>query len=325
MCFTAKTRLMLKTVVLLGFVGTVMLLWAATGSTVAAQDPRPTLTPSPEPTPTQPVPTPAPTAQTQAAPGYTSPNLRGRVINVVTGEAVGNVVVVFTTGDVSVEVMTDENGEYAFDLGTANGVLNVVPSQQSGLKPLTPDVAVRSIVGVEIVVNLGVSPNGRGAPPLLPTVTVSADRVGVGENITVTVMVKNTLPYAISGAMVTDQLPDSLVPVGIRASTGNPYFSANLAVVELGRLDAGSGALVEIVAQVTSNRAVASVLQGKVSFFFREDLAAQAQALRSSTSTTPTVLPVTGMALPLLALAVLAVVVIAGWLRRRTGHSSPAN
>ena len=325
MYFTAKTRSMLKTVVLLGFVGTTLLLWVAIGNTVAAQAPRPTLTPSPEPTPTQPVPTPAPTAQTQTATADTGPNLRGRVINVATGEAVSDVVVVFTTGDVSVEVVTDENGEYAFDLGTANGVLNVVPPQQSGLKPLTPDVAVRSIVGVETVVNLGVSLNGRVAPPLLPTVTVSPASVGVGENITVTVMVKNTLPYAISGAMITDQLPDGLVPVGVRASTGNAYFSANLAVVELGRLDAGSGALFEIVAQVTNSRAVAAVLQSKVSFFFREDVAAQAQALGSSTGATPTVLPVTGMGLPLLALAVLAAVVIAGWLRRRTGHSLLAN
>jgi uncharacterized repeat protein (TIGR01451 family) len=226
---------------------------------------------------------------------------------------------------VSVEAVTNESGEYAFTLGAANGVLNVVPARESGLKPVTTDVAVRTKTGVETVVNLGVSPNGSGAPPLIPTVRVSPDSVGAGQNMTITVLVKNTLSGTISDAIVTDWLPAGVVPVSIHSSTGNPYFSDNLAVVELGHLDADSGALVEIVVQATGGRMAASRLQGKVSFYYREDAAAQAQALGGLNGASPTVLPVTGVGLPVMGLFLVMVLVIVGWLRRRVNRTMPAN
>jgi uncharacterized repeat protein (TIGR01451 family) len=245
------------------------------------------------------------------------------VINLTTGETESDVTVVFTTGDISVEMVTDESGEYAFELGTANGVLNAFPPRELGLRPVTADVAVQPRTGVVTVVNLGVSPDGNGAPPLFPSVKVSPPSARVGELITITVLVKNTFPHAISGAMVTNWLPNGLIPVSVTSSTGNPYFSENMAIVEVGRLDAFAGALVEIVAEVTNSQAVALAKRSRVSFFFQENAAAQAQAAGNSSSVAPTVLPVTGVGLPLIAVVLIGVVVVAGWLRRRSQYTLP--
>jgi hypothetical protein len=310
----------------IGFAGVLILGWAITGSTTLAQEARPTLTPVPTPLPLV---TPAPPSQPeqdtqpQALFSYTGPLLKGRVYNVKTGEAVGSTTVVFVTGGVSVEVVSNESGEYAFEhLGTANGVLNVVPPGGSGLRPVTRDVAVRPRVGVETIVNLGVSPNGNGAPPLIPSVQLTPGFVGAGEFMTVTVMVKNTLPHAISDAVITNWLPDRVVPIRIHASTGNPYFSENLAIAELGTLEPGSGALVEIVAQANGGGSATSALQGQASFFYRESAAGQAKALGGTIGEVPTVLPVTGVGMPVIGLALIVVVLIVGWMRRKVGSTA---
>lgn len=327
-CAKAKAHPLAKTFLLVGFVGVLVLGSLTTSSTSWAQEPRPTLTftptPTMTPTPTDTgSPTPAPTVQPQRS-VYTGPVLRGRVINVSTGQTESDIKVVFTTGGISVEVVSDANGEYAFDhLGTANGLLNVVPSRGSGLLPLTVDLAVQPKSGVETVVNLGVTSNGVGTPPLIPTVQVSPNSVGAGEKMTITVLIKNTLPQAISGAVLTDWLPDRLIPVSIHSSTGNPYFSDNLAIVELGKLDAEGGAWVEIVVQVTGGRTSASALQGRVSFFYREDVAAQAH--NGANGIVPTVLPVTGVGLPLIGLALIVLIVMVGWMRRRIGSAPSAS
>ncbi len=327
MCVIAMLRALMrmKKLVFVGVLGVILLGWLMDDSTAWAQDPRPTLTPIPTLVPPDtPTPTPKsePTAQPQAPLTYSGPILKGRVFNLITGEPVSGATVVFTAGGVPVEVVSDENGEYAFPhLGTANGVLNAVPPRGSGLRPVTADVAVRTKGSVETVVNLGVSPNGSGAPPLIPTVQLSPDVVGAGETMTITVLVKNTLPHAISGAVVTNWLPETVVPINIHSSTGNPYFSENLAIAELGTLDAGSGALVEIVAQAAGGHTATSALQGKVSFFYRESAASQALAHGHLNGAAPAVLPVTGVGLPVVGLGLIFVVLIVGWVRRRVGST----
>ncbi len=321
----------LKTPVLISFIGALMVGWAMTGTTTWAQTPRPTLTAEPTVTPIDipspdPTATPSPVSQPQAASSNVTPVLRGQVLDLTTGQPVSGVRVVFSTGDASVEAVSDESGAYAFYyLGAINGRLNAIPSPESGLNPVTADVAVQPRTGIDTVVNLGVSPSLGVAPPLIPTIQLSPNYVSAGENLTITVLVKNTLPNPISGAMVTNWLPNRLVPVSIRSSTGNPYFSDNLAIVELGNLDAAGGALVEIVAQVTGGGTSSSALQGKVSFFYRENVAAQAQAFGHTNGTPPTVLPVTGVGLPVVGLGLIVVVVIVGWMRRRIGRTLPVS
>lgn len=313
----ARMRTFKQIVCVLG----VLLLWSMMiGSTSRAQEPRPTLTPLP------PSATPGPTAEPNAAYTYAGPLLKGQVFNLNTGEPASDVTLVFTAGGVSVEVTSDEYGAYAFPhLGAANGVLNVVPSRGSGLRSVTADVAVRTRTGVETVVNLGVSPNGRDAPPLIPIVQLTPDYVRAGEVMTVTILVKNTLPHAISDAVVTNWLPDSVVPLNIHSSTGNPYFSDNLAVAELGTLDTGGGAWVEIVVQATGGGAATSALQGRPSFFFRENAAGQAQAQGQLIGTAPTVLPATGVGLPVVGLGLVLFVFLVGLVRRLMGSTLTPN
>lgn len=314
----ARVHLQVKMLIFLVLVGLLITLWAMTGSSVRAQEPRPTLTPQPgNPAP------PDPDTGNQVAPSvYSGPLLKGRVLNLATGEPASAVAVVFAADGISVEVVSNEIGEYAFEhLGTANGVLNVIPPPGSGLKPVTADVAVRPKVGVETIVNLGITTNGTATPLLVPTVQLSPDFVGAGETMTITVLVKNTFPHAISDATVTNWLPARLVPVDIHSSTGNPYFSDNLAIVELGHLDAGSGASIEIVAQATGGRTATSALQGKASLFYRENSAAQAQSFGQSNGAAPIVLPVTGVGLPVIGLGLIFVVLLAGWMRRRVSNS----
>jgi uncharacterized repeat protein (TIGR01451 family) len=322
-----KTLAHIKTLMIAATTGALLLSWLAGASTSWAQTPRPTLTPEPTLAPTlTPVPTdepaPEPTGAPEIAPEtmstYQGPTLKGRVLNLGTGASVADATVIFSTGDVSVEVLSDANGQFAFGyLGTANGTLNVVPPSESGLTAVTTNVGVQPKTGVETVVNLGLRPQGAELPPLIPTIQASPSYVGAGDFVTITIMVKNSLPYPISGATVTDWLPNRVIPVEIHSSTGNPYFSDHLAVVELGSLDAGSGALIEIVAQVSSGQMSSSVLQGNASFYYRENAAAQPLSAGSLNGAVPTVLPVTGVGAPVLALGLVIVVILAGWMRRR--------
>jgi len=332
----AHERPAIRILILTGLV--LGITWASSGQTVWAQTPRPTFDPTPTATP-EPTPTPGATAEPAPPPGaipersgepeikvpaytYTGPVLRGQVINLSTRQPVEGVPVVFVTDGVRLEVLSDENGAYVFEhLGTTIGVLNAVPSQGSGLRPVTSDIALQTREGVETVVNLGVTINGVGTPPLIPTVEVAPAVVETNALMTITVWIENTLAHPILGATVTDWLAGQLLPVNISSSAGNPYFSGNLAVVELGTLDAGSGAMVEIVAQVSGGQTSATALQGKVSFFYREGVAAQ--ALAEANGGLPTVLPVTGVGLPLAGLALLFMVIVVGWLRRRVSGVSP--
>jgi hypothetical protein len=308
------------------WVGALLVMWLVLADTGFAQTPRPTLTPVPTDTPVPgPTPTPQPGIEAEPPVVYTGPILKGQVINLSTGEPEAGATVVFSTGDVSVETVSDQNGEYAFEhLGTANGLLNVVPPSGSQLQPVTADVAVQPKTGVETIVNLGVTLRRDVSPPLSPTVESVPNYVGAGELMTITILVKNSLPQAISGATVTDLLPQRAVPVAIRSSTGNPYFSDNLAVVELGTLDAGSGALVEITARVNGGQVSSSLLQGNVSFYYRENAAAQATGSGGGNGAVPTVLPVTGLGLPVVGLGLVVVVLFASWMRRRLSRKPSA-
>jgi uncharacterized repeat protein (TIGR01451 family) len=251
--------------------------------------------------------------------------LKGRVINLATGQSESGMIVRFSTGGISVEVSSDANGEYAFEhLGTADGVLNVVPLSESGVKPVTTDVWVRTRTGIETVVNLGVASGTDTAPPIRPEVDIAPSSASAGDLVTIKVLVENSSPNTITDATVTNLLPSKVIPVSIHSSTGNPYFSGNLAIAELGRLDAASSALVEIVAEVASGRISASALQGSASVFYREDIAAQPQ-VGGNANSLPTVLPVTGVGLPLLGLGLVVVVVLVGWIRRRVGRATLAD
>lgn len=311
-----------KAWILISFVGAMLVGWKLGGNTTWAQTPRPTLTPEPTPT-VRPSLTPEPVTEPEAPSVSSGPLLKGRVIDVVTDQPVADVSVVFTTGDVSVEEVTGANGEYAFQhLGAANGVLNVVLPRGSGMIPLTTDVGVRTKTGVSTVVNLGVTSTGSGVSPVIPTVQAEPAFVGAGDRMTITVSVKNALPHAITSATITDWLPDRVVPISIQSSTGNPYLNGGLAVVELGRMDAEGGALAEIVVQVNGGRTSAPALQGTVSFFYKENVASQAGVSGGVNGTLPTVLPLTGVGLPVIGLGLIVVVVLVGWMRRRIGRTS---
>jgi hypothetical protein len=83
--------------------------------------------------------------------------------------------------------------------------------------------------------------------------------------------------------------------------------------------------LVEIVVQATAGGAATSALQGRPSFFFRENAAGQAQAQGRLIGAAPTVLPATGVGLPVVGLGLILFVFLVGLVRRLMGSTLTPN
>jgi uncharacterized repeat protein (TIGR01451 family) len=207
--------------------------------------------------------------------------------------------------------LTDDNGYYGFEcLGIGVGLLNPVLSPD--LHALTSDVAIRLGYQPDFEVNLGL--HGSQVVPALeviPTMVVSPGGVSPGETLTYTIAVVNTpvpsvtAPHAMEGVMITDLLPDSLLPVRATSTAGAVELWGNLLTAGVGDMSLGQAVTVTLVARVREGSLPGTAIINRASLIYHDHVASQTQPVGvtvggqgQAAGAPPTTLPVTGGEFP---------------------------
>ncbi len=217
-------------------------------------------------------------------------------------------------GGWTLETSSDDNGYYYFKgLGIDNVFLNLALPEDSGLTPITTDLALRTKGTGQIVVNLGFYPAEPATPASLPvdiSMSVKPESAGQGDTVLYTIHITNRLPHGISQVLVTDCLPEGLIPVratflrttptSVSLLTGTPLLGpsavipgpltptptplppateiwGNLVIAEIGEMGAGETAVVIIEAGVKPDVAPGTVIQNRASCIYAESVAVQAR------------------------------------------------
>jgi uncharacterized repeat protein (TIGR01451 family) len=278
--------------------------------------PAPAAGQGPEDRPTVQPPTPTP------LPGLASaglPSLQGTVINWgfrnepdVTVRASGE--------DWHLDATSDATGYYLFEsLGNDVIRLNLMPPKDSGYKPLTTDLAVRPVPGVETTVNLAFYAGEEALPlPVDHRMEASATEVLPGDKVTFTMQVRNNLEAPMTHVQFTDYLPQGLGFVRAESDHGPLTYADRLVVARLETLEPGEEATVTLVTLVEPLDGESWELVNRSSLFYRESVATQASVTLTVSDGSADELPVTGAGLPAVAVGLGALLVIARQLRTRT-------
>lgn len=281
------------------------LLWIPAPAAGQGPEDRPTI-PPPD---TTPLPGVGPTTNLP-------PSLHGTIINWGFRNE-PNIPVRATGADWNLDTTSDATGYYLFErLGNDIIWLNVIPPEKSNARPLTTDVAVRPTTGEETVVNLGVYEGEEPLPlPVAHTMKASAAQTQPGDRVTFTIQVKNNLDTLITHAQLTDYLPAGLGFVSADSDHGSVDYADNLVVARLGALDPGDEVTVTIITLVEPNGAKSWELTNRSSLLYRESVATQASVTVSVSTEQTDELPVTGFGLPLTALGLATLLLVARRLR----------
>jgi uncharacterized repeat protein (TIGR01451 family) len=206
--------------------------------------------------------------------------------------------------------LTDDNGYYGFEcLGVGIGLLN--PVAPPGLHSLTSDVAIRLGYQPDFEVNLGLY--GSQAVPALeviPTLAVSPGDASPGETLTYTISVAHipqspAADHPMEGVMVTDLLPDSLLPVEATSTAGTVELWGNLLTAGVGTMSPGQAVTVTLVARVRESSLPGTAIVNRASLIYHDHVASQTQPVAvtvggqgQAASPPPAILPVTGGEFP---------------------------
>ncbi len=303
--------------------GALAIVWAAVpASPVLAQGPPPRPSPPPPPPvppPPRPTPPPPPSPAGPTVPGQRSAlegalpapcsTLHGFVLN--WGYRNEPELPVTLVGDGwHSQKLTDDNGYYGFEcLGIGVGLLNPVLSPD--LHSLTSDVAVRLGYQSDFEVNLGLH-GGQVVPDLevIPTLAVSPGGASPGETLTYTIGVANiprspAADHAMEGVMITDLLPDSLLPVKATSTAGAVELWGNLLTVGVGAMRPGQAVTVTLVARVREGSSPGTAIVNRASLIYHDHVTSQTQPVGvtvggqgRAASEPPAILPVTGGEFP---------------------------
>jgi uncharacterized repeat protein (TIGR01451 family) len=222
----------------------------------------------------------------------------------------------YTSGGVSVDVLTDKSGFFRFvNIGPDPGTLDLADSNwQSG----TGGVIVKPPLGQTLRINLAALPKGKSAASKVTLASsASAASASAGQIVTFTFKVTNGTAGAVSGLTLGDQLPDGLTVAGVATSRGDVIGRGpNLVMVDLNALSAGDSATVNIMALANKTAATMQTVN-RATLFYREGPAISAQA-GMTVAGGPAMLPVTGIGLPIATAVALVVILLAArWLRAK--------
>jgi uncharacterized repeat protein (TIGR01451 family) len=287
------------------FIGVVLLIGASAAlaaptSELPLQPPPPSDTP-PVPPPPGPTSTPAPGGGGEGT-GFLA-ELDGFVWqNGDPAAPLGGMVVRYVSDGVTTDVTTDAKGHFKFlNIGPDLGTLDLAEAQwQSGMGV----VVVQPPLGYKLRVNLAAMPKGKA---LTSKVTLASSAVSSGQMVTFTLKVLNGTQGVVSGLTLGEQLPDGMTLASVMTSRGDVVgHSPSAVTVDLNALSAGDSATVTVVALM--NQAGANKAANRATLFYREGPAISTQTVAAASG--PTTLPVTGIGLPILLIAALAVILL---------------
>jgi uncharacterized repeat protein (TIGR01451 family) len=202
--------------------------------------------------------------------------------------------------------ITDDNGYYGFEcLGIGIGLLN--PASSPDLQAMTTDVAIRLGYQPDFEVNLGLySSQVAPDPEVMPTMAVSPGSISPGDTLTYTIGVVNTpappaAPHTMAAVMITDLLPESLLPVSATSTQGGVELWGNLLTAGVGDLSPGQAVTVTLVAKVREGSSPGTKIVNRASLIYHDHVASQVQLVSviaggqgQAASQPPAMLPVTG-------------------------------
>lgn len=225
----------------------------------------------------------APMAQPVVSPlpqeGFPS-NVQGTVINWGYRNE-PDVKVTLSGGGWTLETTTGSDGMFAFsNLGQGVGLLNTVLPEDSGLHPLTTDLAVPFSGAEGWTVNLGIY-GGDQYPTGLPVavrMTASPTEVSPGDLVTYTVAITNSMAGTIHQVHVTDMFPPELSPTDIEISTGSAWIGGQFAAAAIGEMAEGQGEVVTITARLSDDAPADRAVTNRAGVFYAESVALQAEA-----------------------------------------------
>lgn len=177
--------------------------------------------------------------------------------------------------------VSDDNGHYASDcLGEGIALLN--PASPPWLRPMTADVAIRLGYRQAFEVNLGLY-GGELAPTpeVVPTIAANSTGLQAGAIVTYTIQATNTLSdrSTMGGVMITDLLPDALIPVSATSTLGPVELWGNLLTADIGNLSPGQQVTVTITARVRDNIPQAEIAN-RASLLYSGHVAVQTPILK---------------------------------------------
>lgn len=223
------------------------------------------------------------------------------------------VTVRYTSSGVSVDATTDKRGYWKLlNLGPDAGVFDLADNRwQSG----TGGVILQPPPARKLQANLAALPRGGVlASKVTLSSSASPSYAAAGQKVTFTLKVTNGTQVAISGLTLGDQLPEGMTVAGVTTSRGDVVGqSANVVTVDLNSLAAGDSATVAIVAQVGQNAKPVSA--NRLTVFYGEGPAVGNQG--AAGSSVLQALPVTGLGLPIAAIAVVVVLAVIVFVARR--------
>ncbi len=131
-----------------------------------------------------------------------------------------------------------------------------------------------------------------------------------GEILTYTIVVVNApapsaTAHAMEGVMITDLLPDALLPVKATSTVGAVELWGNLLTVGVGDVSLGQTVTVTLVARVRESASPGAVIVNRASLIYHDHVASQTQpvgvtvgAQGQAAGEPPVLLPVTGGEFP---------------------------
>ncbi len=193
--------------------------------------------------------------------------------------------------------ITDDNGYYASEcMGLGIALLNL--ASPPGLNPLTTDVAIRLGYKSSFEVNLGLY--GDEVDPklsVIPIVTASDTSVLPDETLIYTIQATNTFGTPASGqkmwgVMVTDLLPEGLIPVAVTSTLGDVELWGNLVTADIGQLESGQTATIIVTTIVREDVLPASLITNRVSLIHQGHVAVQSAPMTVEVKATESHLPI---------------------------------
>lgn len=209
-------------------------------------------------------------------------SLSGQVLNWGVG-GISGVVAELLTGSWQTSATSGSDGNYGFGgLGVGVARLRVTQAPTQQLTPSIQDAGVYLNCNYPIIANIAVYSGSDFDPPA--TIDLSAPVTLLpGSEVPLKITIRNDLPNDITNVVVTDLLPQNLVPLEITtsASSGaetqlvNGGDDGQLAVVYFERLRPGAEVNIFITVMLAEGVSQGTEINNKATLFYRESVAVQ--------------------------------------------------
>jgi uncharacterized repeat protein (TIGR01451 family) len=233
-----------------------------------------------------------------AVPGCTY--VSGQVLNWGFGPQ-SDIGVELKTGSWQAAATSGSDGGYGLGglgVGVATLKVAVPPGWSAQLKSLVQDAGVYLTCDYPVIANLAVYSGPQIDPPATITLSASAETLSPGDEVELTLVVKNTLPNDITNVIITNMLPTGLTGLDftssrqakdIRLVDGGP--DGQLAVAYFDKLPKNAKVTLRLTVQANEDLPASAQISSNATLFYRESAADQALVNFTTSSSSAVPIP----------------------------------